>query len=303
MQEKLLKNIENWNEKNLSNLPEEEDDFFEYKSSSIVANSFKELKNKISKEASAFLNSGGGVLIVGVNDEGKIDGGIPKSVNRQSIRDWVDQVISATVVPPSKYKLNIIERRAKNSLIYKDKVVLIIIFYPGYEIHMAYDKKYYIRSGAHSNPANHFLIEALRARRGLQKPLLKGLLRFSDKKPNVVQLVISALNDAPAIDVKLSFDPLTKTFKEYYSDKFPLEIPAIDKNNPFVMDLLIFGNISATFGKTPIKLILEYTDIAKNKYQYNQTIDPSLCLGPMSIGPEILEKIEKTLAKIEKKLK
>lgn len=302
MSEKLLKNIESWKEEDLINLPAEEDDFFEYKSSKIITKTFKELKNEISKAASAFLNSGGGIFIAGVDKKGKIDGGIPKNINRQPLRDWVDQVISTTVNPFGVYRINIIERDKKNSLIDEDKVVLIIIFNSSFEIHMAYDHKYYIRAGAHSNSANHFLVEAIRARRGLQKPLLRGILRFCDRKPNVVQLVILALNNLAALNIKTSFNPMPRAFEEHYKDKFPLNIPAIDNSNPFIMDLFVFGIKSKTFGDNPVNLILEYNDIVGNKFKYKQIIDPSLNLGPMLIGPEILEKIKDSLAKIEKSL-
>jgi len=301
MSKKLYENLESWTEKDLAYLPEEEDDFHEYKSSKI-SKSFDGLKKKISIAASAFWNSGGGVLIVGVDGKGKIDGGIPKTVNKQSLRDWVDQIILKED-PLGTYKIKTIERKGKSSLINVDKVVLIILFKRSFDVHMAYDYKYYIRAGAHCYPANHFIVEALRSRRGLLKPILKGLLRFSQQKPNVVQLVILTLNDAVALDVKISFDPLPKALDEYHKDKFPLEIPAIDKNNPFIMDLYVFGIKTKTFGKNTVKLFLDYSDIIGNNFKYSQIISPDLNLGPMVIGPEVLEKIHNSINKIENVLK
>jgi hypothetical protein len=282
MNKKLYENLESWTEKDLEYLPEEEDDFYEYKSSRIISKSFDELKKKISVAASAFWNSGGGVLIVGVDNKGKIDGGIPKTINKQALRDWVDQIILKEN-PLGTYKIKIIERKGESSLINPDKAVLIILFERSYDVHMAYDYKYYIRSGAHSNPANNFLVEALRSRRGLLKPLLRGLLKFSQHKPHVVQLVILTLNDATALDVKITFNPLPKALEEYYKDKFPLEIPAIDKSNPFIMDLYVFGIKTKTFGERPVKLVLNYSDIIGNNFKYSQIISPELNLSPMLI--------------------
>jgi len=299
MNKKIYKEIANWAEKDLVNLPSEEDDFYEYKSSRIT---FKALKKKISIAASAFWNSGGGVLIIGVDNNGKIDGGISQSINNQKLRDWLDQVF-LTVNPIGQYKINVIQNEGINSLIDKDKVVIIILFEESYDVHMAYNYKYYIRTGAHSNPANHFLVEALRSRRGLMKPLLKGVLKLSENKPNVVQLVILALNNSVALNVKLSFNPLPISFEEYFKEKFPLTIPAIDKDNPFTMDLYVFTITKKTFGENPVELILKYNDIAGNKFKEKQIIDPSLNLGPMLIGPEILEKIQNSIEKIENSLR
>ncbi|GAA5531590.1 ATP-binding protein [Herpetosiphon gulosus] len=84
------KQIEGWTEEDLLRLPSEENDHYEYKSSQIPMD---RLKEKISIAASAFWNSGGGFFIVGIDDTGHIDGGIAKTVGRQKLPDWIDQIL------------------------------------------------------------------------------------------------------------------------------------------------------------------------------------------------------------------
>ena len=87
-------------------LPNAEDDRHEYKSSAIKND--KELGDKIAKAASGFWNSGGGLFVVGVNENGQPDGGISLNVGRQSRRDWIDRAISQ-VMPKSCYVIHSIE--------------------------------------------------------------------------------------------------------------------------------------------------------------------------------------------------
>src|SRR5690606_33031336 len=114
--------------------------------------------------------------------------------------------------------------------------------------HMAPDKKYYIRAGAHSAPASHFLVEAIRLRRTLEKPLLRGLLRVNPQKHSVIDLVIMTANDAPALNVTVNFEPLPLALAEHFEESFPLSIPVIDKNHPFRMELYKILHKSSIFG-------------------------------------------------------
>jgi len=154
--------VENWTEEDLLTIPQEETESFEYKSSQTPID---KLKEKISVAASAFWNSGGGIFIAGVNDSGKIDGGILESIGRQDIRDWTDQILTS-VEPIGNYAIKVISNEINNSLIQDNHIVLVISF--GESViapHMAYDKKYYVRAGAHSGPEIIFLLK-LFAREG-----------------------------------------------------------------------------------------------------------------------------------------
>lgn len=297
---KTNKNTEEWTYEDLLSLPKEESDRLEYKSSKIILD---DLKNKISIAASSFWNSGGGVLIAGVDDNGVIDGGIPNKKGRQSIRDWVDNAIKLTE-PIEKYKVWIIEHKKDRPEITEGNVILIIEFYKSNLVpHIAYDNKYYIRAGAHSASATHFQIEALRSLRQFSKPNIKGILRTHPNKPMVEELLIVALNDAVALDIKLDLNPLPLVFEKMGITNFPLEIPFVDKNNPFRMDIFTHANKKESFGEKPIKLILEFKDVLHNVYEHEQIIFPSKNIQPVQISKDTNLRLVEAIEKLEKKIK
>ena len=272
--------IETWTEDHLSSLPDEETDFHEYKSSLI---SVERLKKEITIAASAFWNTGGGLFIAGIDDYGHIDGGIPMVVGSQKVRDWADQIL-AHVEPTGPYAINIIEPGSEESPIKPDHVVLVIAFGESASApHMAPDYRYYVRAGTHSLPAGHYLVEAIRSRRNLNQPLLRGLLRLNESKSDIVQLIVLAANEVTALDVELSFDPVPNVFAGV-EEIFPLKIPVIDRDNPFSMDLLKPFMIHKTFGDRPIFLELEYKSVGGKTIKERQLLDPFRSLSPVRMA-------------------
>jgi len=288
-----------WREEHLDSLPDGETDYYEYKSSQIP---FERLKKEIAVAASAFWNSGGGIFIAGADDYGSIDGGIPSEVGSQKVRDWADQVL-AHVEPTGPYAINTIDPQPNNSKIEPNHVVLVIGFGESANApHMAPDYRYYVRAGTHSLPAGHFLVEAIRSRRGLHKPFLRGLLRPSANKTNIVELHILAANDATALDVQLTFDPLPREFKDMGA-LFPLKIPIIDRDNPFVMDLLQRHSIQASTDDGSLAMHLSYSDVANNTFQDTQMLDPHRSMSPVPIGSEDVDEIKRSLKQLVKQMK
>jgi hypothetical protein len=295
--------IETWNEDDLADLPQQETDEYEYKSSRIRENLEKyrsELQSKVCKAASAFWNTGGGVLVVGVDDEGNIDGGIPVMMGRQRLRDWVDQVLN-TVVPIGTYAVKCITPEKPDSKIEPQHVVLVIGFGESFDLpHMAPDHRYYVRAGAHSNPANHYLVEAIRARRGLRRPMLRGLLREHPRKLGVVELVILAVNDMPALNVQIRFEPLPALYRNHSNsvDVFPLVIPVIDRETPFTMDIGHFldGNALETF-----TVYLRYQGMMGKPIEEHQLLDPRHNIAPLQWSG-IDDKTQKSLKRIADEL-
>jgi hypothetical protein len=293
-----FEHISNWTEADLMNLPPESD-IYEYKSSLIKDD---DLGNKISIAASAFWNSGGGIFIAGVDNSGKIDGGISAVVGRHSCTDWVHQIIKKTE-PLGNYWPQIITPNLPNPLIKSGNVVLVIGFEESLNVpHMAYDKRYYLRVGSHSDPASHFLVEALRSKRSVQSPQLRAVLRRSDRKSRIVELVITPLNEAVALDVQISFDPFPKGFELHFLDRFPLYIPLIDRLHPFHMELYMWLLRSEIFGDKPVDLIISYKDTLGHEYHYKQTIDVTNSIDPMQIGETDLANIETAINKLSDKL-
>jgi hypothetical protein len=295
--------IESWTEADLEELPAGESDDYEYKSSLIAtqSNYRAELADKITKTASAFWNTGGGIFVVGMDDKGKVDGGIPKTMGKTNLRDWVDQVLMS-VVPVGPYSVKLIEPASDASPIPAGQVVLVVAFGESYDLpHMAPDYRYYVRTGAHSNPANHYLVEAIRARRGLRRPLLRGLLREHQRKIGIIELVIVAVNDLPALNVEIDFEPLPIFYAREYGDSFPLRVPIIERDNPFRIDVATFQNRAEWFGNQPVTLKLSYEGIRGKVYYDQQQLDPLHSLSPAQFRTK--DNTNKPLRKLSKQIR
>jgi hypothetical protein len=294
--------VEAWTEAAVLGLPEQETDAFEFKSSLIRehANYPTELKAKICKTASAMWNTGGGVLFVGVDDNGRLDGGVPATMGKMALRDWVDQVLTS-VVPIGPYATRTIAPESIDSQIDKGHVVLVIGFGDSHLLpHMAPDQRYYVRAGAHSVPAGHYLVEAMRARRGQHQPMLRGLLRSSRSRPHVLELAVLAVNEVPAVDIAVDFSPMPAFFAEGVRRSFPLRIPVIDQRNPLMMNVATSLNGSALAGDEPlVELVLTYHNIAGRRFEERHLIDPYHDFQPVSFEDN---KTEKALRRLSKQL-
>jgi hypothetical protein len=85
-----------WTEAAVNFLPAGEHDFFDRKSGRLYAKDTNEFLGDIAKAISAFANSGGGSLVLGVADDGVPDG-LPPAVGRTPIREWLEQKIPQLV--------------------------------------------------------------------------------------------------------------------------------------------------------------------------------------------------------------
>jgi Putative DNA-binding domain len=293
-----------WTEDDLLDIPPGETDDYEYKSSLIRDSSHyrSELQSKIVKTASAFWNTGGGILVVGVDDRGQIDGGIPPKMGKQKLRDWLDTVL-ATVTPVGAYEVRTIVRSKDDSKIEAGCVVLVIAFGESFDLpHMAPDNRYYVRAGAHSNPANHYLVEAIRARRGLRRPLLRALLRENPQKAGVVELVVVAVNELPALNVLVNFHPIPTHLQEQMPERLPLVVPLIDRNYPFRMDIATLRRLSYWLGNEPFEVILHYEGVRGARIEERQPIDHLRSVGPSEIRLSNGNAPDKMLKKLYKQI-
>jgi Putative DNA-binding domain len=82
---------EKWIESELDDLPAEEPENFDRKAGRLFDDKDAFLTS-VAKALSAFANSGGGSLILGVHDDGTPDG-LPSAVGRAKMRDWIEQKI------------------------------------------------------------------------------------------------------------------------------------------------------------------------------------------------------------------
>lgn len=282
----------------LTQLPDAEDDVFEFKSS---LTSEKELKKKLNCAVSGFANAGGGYFIAGIDGNGNANGGLPLSiVGRQYLRDWADQAVNE-VKPAPKYEIKLIQDSAGRGTIQPDCAVLVVAVHESYTPpHMAHDGRYYIRAGAHTVQASHFIIEALWAKRHFSKPRLTHLFRLKPGKEQAIQLGVLALTDAPAIDVKITLSPLPQMI-QHCESLFPLRSSVVDRNNPFFFDVTTYYEATERFGED-VNLEIEYCDLAGNHYSYSERLEIAGTVTPINIGNDHFEKMAKTLEAMSKTL-
>jgi hypothetical protein len=285
----------------LTQLPSAEDDYFEFKSS---ATPLPGLKEKLYHAVSGFANSGGGCFVAGVDANGNADGGFPLKIGRQDLRDWVDQIVHA-VEPPPKYDIKLIDNSGERGSINSESVVILVCVHESHVgPHMSPDSHYYIRAGAHTVKAKHFIVDAIWAKRHFSKPRLTHLFRLKPEKEGVVQLGILTLTDSPTIDVMITIEPLPKAMQSVES-LFPLNIPVVDRHTPFFFDIAIFNNIKDQFG-ADTSIRVEYKDLSENNYVYEASMGIVGSLPPITIGNDnpakmvqVLESIEKTLSNLK----
>lgn len=151
---------EKWTEQEILALPKGEHDYFERKSGALYDD--LQFREKLAKPISALANSGGGHIILGVEDSGEIDG-VPKNKSKTPTREYLEQIIPDLVDPSlSKFRVHEVIR-SPDSRIPEDKVVIVIdIGDSPHAPHQARkEKTYYYRPGGRSDKAPHFYLEAL----------------------------------------------------------------------------------------------------------------------------------------------
>ena len=160
---------ERWTEAEVLAFPAGEHDYFDRKAAAFV-----DSREAMAKAVSAFANSGGGHILIGVRDDGTIEG-ISRTRGRTATREWLEQVIPSTVSPPlSDFRVHEVEPDLAASQIPSGRAVLVVdIADSRLAPHQAEMQRiYFYREAGHSKPAPHFYIEALRNR--LVTPILRA---------------------------------------------------------------------------------------------------------------------------------
>jgi hypothetical protein len=163
-----------WTEAEVIALPAGEHDYFDRKSGGILTD--PDFRRDMAKVLCALANSGGGHVVIGVEDDGTLSG-VPALRGRTSTREWLEQVIPNLVsFPLEDFRVHQVEP-ATPSLIPADRVVLVVDV--GDSVLAPHQtegtRTYYYREGGHSKPAPHFYLETLRNR--LTRPTLGVSLR------------------------------------------------------------------------------------------------------------------------------
>jgi hypothetical protein len=290
-----LESIPRWQAAELAGLPNAEDESHEYKSARISAS---DLRKELGLAGSAFWNTGGGMLVVGVDGSGRADGGVEVAVGRQPLRDWVDQCC-ADVAPRAEYRVGIITDPTLG--LGTDRCILVVGFGESHAApHMAPDHRYYIRAGAHTAPAPHFVVEALLARRGLSQPVLRPMLRHKPGVGYVIQLGIVAASNTPAVDVTIQL-PQPPPFLSRAQAPVALSVGVISPQAPFFFDVHVMTIGAAYPGGFPV--LLEYRDMAGRPFNATFDINVSAQLGQSLMGERGNDEIVRELHDIQSAIK
>lgn len=171
---------ERWTEADVDALPPGEHDYFERKSGLLFGGEAA-LLAKVAKATSAMANSGGGHILLGVEDAGTLDGVPPVHKGRTATRDWLEQVVPMLVnYPLADFRVHVVQPAPASSRVPPGRQVIVIdvgdsALAPHQCMrsgHDAVQHVYYYRQAGHSVPAPHFYLELLRQR--LVSPTLEA---------------------------------------------------------------------------------------------------------------------------------
>jgi hypothetical protein len=168
---------DNWTEGDVDALPNGEHDYFERKSGQLFQNR-GDLLAALAKATSAFANSGGGHIVLGVDDQGVPDG-VPHRQGNTSTRDWLEQQIPNLVAYPlADFRAHVVQRSSPSRIPPGMDVVVVDVGDSALAPHQCLRSgsgisrlTYYYRQAGRSEPAPHFYLELLRQR--LVSPVLE----------------------------------------------------------------------------------------------------------------------------------
>lgn len=163
-----MKPYDEWDEDYILNLPPGEHDWIEYKDARSIdfalpgGNEGKALE-ELSKQISAFANSGGGALVYGIKNTRlgtvrEVDdaGGVTLNL-KNGVKEWLEDIIPNLVDPPLvKFNIYTVEGSTPKSKIGVGKALLIIeIPSSASAPHQAKDNVYYGRVAGKTRPLGH----------------------------------------------------------------------------------------------------------------------------------------------------
>jgi hypothetical protein len=166
-----MKKTVDWDEIYMLNLPPGEHDWVEFKGTASLDFTLpKGDENKaleeLSKQLSAFANSGGGTLVYGIKDapSGQVRevdrGGVNLALKGRSTKEWLEDVIPNLVdLPLSSFNVYTITNTGAQSNIDDGKGMILIEINDSEQApHQARDKRYYARVSGKSKPISHRMV-------------------------------------------------------------------------------------------------------------------------------------------------
>ena len=156
---------ERWSELEVLDLPKGELEYFDRKSGTLFSDEGN-LRRTLGKALSAFANSGGGNIVLGVDDSGRIDGVSELYKGRQRTREWLERVIPHLVaVPLQDFRVHEVEPDDPSQIPSNSLLIVIDVGDSVLAPHQDVETKHYFhRVGSNSEPAPHHVLELLRGR-------------------------------------------------------------------------------------------------------------------------------------------
>jgi hypothetical protein len=182
-----------WDEAYILGLPPGEHDWIEFKDTrsldfSLPSGNENKSLNALSKQVSAFANSGGGVIVYGIKNP---TSGMPREIDdiggvslslKNGVKEWLEDAIT-TIVDPMLARFNVytLEGGKSGSAIASGRA-LVIIEIPASESapHQANDNVYYGRVAGKSRPLSHrFVLDILNRPK---HPKMKVTIKLVNKR-------------------------------------------------------------------------------------------------------------------------
>lgn len=177
-----------WSEAQLADLDPDEHDYQEFKGTAFVEGDGEiavGFVTRLSKQLSAFSNGKGGRLFLGLNDRGRIDGGVLRSLKGGGMRAWLEDVIPGSV-DPNLTDFNVFEvlPAGPNSRIGEGRAVYVIELPPSPDApHQAVDYRYYLRIAGKSRPMSHLHIEDISRRTRTPRVVVSRVAPYGEPEP------------------------------------------------------------------------------------------------------------------------
>lgn len=155
-----------WTEARLGILGPDEYDFQEFKGSAWMVAADGSIEGEfaahLSKQLSAFANAKGGRIVLGLDDEGRIDGGVPVDLKGGGTRSWLEDIVSG-LVDPALAAFNVHEvlpqQDAPSAIRPGHAVYVIEVPASDAAPHQAVDLRYYLRIAGKSRPMGHVHVQ------------------------------------------------------------------------------------------------------------------------------------------------
>ena len=185
---------EQWTLNRLYQLDPYEHDFQEFKSSEWVASEgeiHSDFPMHLSKQVSAFTNGAGGIIVIGMKDDGNLDEGLSTDL-KGGTREWLEDIVTTSVTPLLQ-QFNVYEvLLAESELRHHEdesespRAIYILALPQSEEApHQAKDHRYYLRVAGKSRPMSHLHLEDVIRRNSLPRVTISRLGPYGEPETDL----------------------------------------------------------------------------------------------------------------------